>query len=738
MSSVHYDTGARVFFLRLRESYYALQIAADGQLMHLGSGPIPENAPENWSWSHLDAYCSEFLWDHHCDRQELPAFGDVSYHDIALKAEFIRSPETPPIRDLRLRYASHEIRHDAEPGLAPLHGLSPNVTTPRETLLIRLRDIEFQFFVTLAYRVTPEHDILERWLVLENNSDCRVHLFSLAFGALSLPAARWEVTHAAGHWAREFVPARHRLVQGTFQLDQRGLNTGHASNPTFLLNEEGAATEEAGPVWFGALAYSGNWNIRFDLLPTGSLRIFAGYEPDDFSLTLAPAESHTTPAFLHGCASDGRGGASRRLHSFIREQVLPGWPQGEYRPVLYNSWESTYFDVTEHGQIALAREAAELGVELFCVDDGWFGNRSDDSKGLGDWTPRTEAFPRGLGPLVEEVKRLGMKFGLWVEPEMVNPDSALYRAHPDWILHFPNRPRTQIRNQHILDFGRPEVIEHLFNVLDRLVREQSVDFFKWDMNRYATEPGSVAGLDIWHAHVAGVYKLMDQLRCNHPQLAIQSCSGGGGRIDMGIMARTDQVWTSDNTDAHDRTLIQEGFSLFYAARTMESWVTHATNHQTGRISSLDLRFDVAMRGTLGLGLDLDRLTGEEIGICRRKINFYKTIRPTIQNGDLYRLAQISENNGFSIWLYVSPDREQAVYSFIRLLHLQGHHMGPIRLRGLKADAPYAVTDEFGSEIGLFSGAQLMYLGLPGDDAQGGLGHTIRSRTLRLQQTTLVA
>jgi alpha-galactosidase len=326
-----------------------------------------------------------------------------------------------------------------------------------------------------------------------------------------------------------------------------------------------------------------------------------------------------------------------------------------------------------------------------------------------------------------------MKFGLWVEPEMVNPDSDLYRAHPDWILHFPGRPRTQIRNQHILDFGRPEVIDYIFDSLDRLVRENDVDFFKWDMNRYATEPGSVAGLAIWQTHVRGLYGLMDRLRVNHPLLSIQSCSGGGGRADLGILARTDQVWTSDNTDPHDRALIQEGFSLFYPPRTMEAWVTHEKSHQTGRLSSLDLRFDVAMRGSLGLGLALDQLSLLELEACRRKIVFYKLIRPVVQNGILYRLAELSEGSGLSIWLSVSQGRQEAVYSFVRLQHPQGHHMAPVRLRGLDEETTYAVIDEFGVEKGRFYGAQLMFLGLPGDGENGGLGETVRSRTLLLKE-----
>jgi len=325
-----------------------------------------------------------------------------------------------------------------------------------------------------------------------------------------------------------------------------------------------------------------------------------------------------------------------------------------------------------------------------------------------------------------------MKFGLWIEPEMVNPDSDLYRAHPDWVLHQPGRARRESRNQLILDFGRPEVVAYLMDALDRLVQDAGVDFFKWDMNRYVMDTGSAAGRGIWRAHVEALYGIMDRLRERHPHLEIQSCSGGGGRIDFGVLARCDQAWTSDNTDAHDRTRIQDGFSLAYPARAMECWVTHEKNHQTGRIASLDLRFDAAMRGALGIGTPLDRLSGDELAAYRRKIAFHKRIRPVVQEGDLYRLAAAARE-GVSTWLFAAPDRSAAVYSTIVLEHLPGVYRAPTVLRGLDADSIYRVIDDSEREVGRYSGFQLMTLGLPGDTASGGMGCAIRSRTVLLEK-----
>jgi alpha-galactosidase len=395
---------------------------------------------------------------------------------------------------------------------------------------------------------------------------------------------------------------------------------------------------------------------------------------------------------------------------------------------LYNSWEATYFNLSFANQVELARKAAAIGVELFCVDDGWFGARRSDNAGLGDWVVSRDIFPEGLEPLVEEVHRLGMEFGLWVEPEMVNPDSDLYRQHPDWVLHFPGRERTEARNQLILDFGRPEVVEHIFAVLDDLVSRYAIAFFKWDMNRLATEPGSVAGQAIWRRHVEGVYQIMDRLRRRHPDLDIQSCSGGGGRVDLGILGRTDQVWVSDNTDAYDRIRIQEGFSLAYPARCMEAWVTHEHNHITRRAASLGLRFDVAMRGALGIGSSLNELSEAELAEYASYIDFYKRIRHVIQEGQVYRLERLEEFEA-SVIECVLPDGREAVFS----VALRDHQVGSFRpaapLKGLTPQAIYQVTDRHRREVHRASGYELMTLGLPVELAE----HAGYSRTLHLRQ-----
>jgi alpha-galactosidase len=454
--------------------------------------------------------------------------------------------------------------------------------------------------------------------------------------------------------------------------------------------------------------------------------VHGGYNPFDDAFSLAPGQTHTTPAFVGGFSPEGWGGASRRLHAFTRERVLPVVQDSPpVRPVLYNSWYATEFDITARQQIALAEKAAMIGVELFCVDDAWFGGRRSSRAGLGDWWVSPEVFPEGLTPLVRRVRELGMSFGLWFEPEMVNPDSELYRKHPDWVLHFPGRPRREMRNQLVLDFGRPEVIEHVYAAIDHVVSQYKIDFIKWDMNRYPSEPGSVVGPAIWREHVRGLYGFMDRLRADHPGLAIETCAGGGGRIDLGVLARTDQAWVSDTVDPYDRLHIQEGYSLAYPPRTLVAWVTDRPADD----ADLQRRFDVAMRGVLGIGSDLMSLTETQLDQYRQQIGFYKTIRRVVQHGDLHRLERLerSGEGEVSVWFSVLPDKSEAVYS----VALHDAQIGRIRssrpLVGLDAAATYVVRDATGQTVEQQTGYDLMCRGLPIEPMEM-RGHT---RTLHL-------
>jgi alpha-galactosidase len=498
------------------------------------------------------------------------------------------------------------------------------------------------------------------------------------------------MTHAAGLWAAETQLQRHEVPVGETVLGSRTGATGHRAQPWVLL-DAGDATETAGQVWSTALAWSGSWRLTVQRGAEGGVGVTAGTGQDGAAvLTLQPGERHTTPSVLGLYSAEGFGGASRAWHRHIRAHVLPH--PDETRPVLYNSWEATYFDVTEDGQRRLAALAASVGVELFVMDDGWFGSRRDDRSGLGDWTPFPGAFPDGLQPLVDEVHRLGMKFGLWVEPEMVNPDSDLYRTHPDWVLHFPHRRRTELRNQLVLNFARPDVVDWAYGWLTRLVARHGIDFLKWDFNRPFSEAGWP---DAPHGdqdrlllgHVRGYHSVLDRLRADHPQLRVEACSGGGGRVDLAVLARTDQAWISDNTDASDRLTIQHGYSHLYPARTMAAWVTDVPNHQTGRSVPLRFRFHSAMAGVLALGGRLTDWSPEELKEAAELVAEYKSFRHVVQHGELHRLRP-PRLDGLTAVQYVTPGGAEAVVLGWRRQAPFGLPTPPLPLRGLDRDADY--------------------------------------------------
>jgi alpha-galactosidase len=474
-------------------------------------------------------------------------------------------------------------------------------------------------------------------------------------------------------------------------LDSRRLTTSHQANPWFAV-DGGTADEEQGEVWFGALAWSGNWKFTAEKTEFGAIRLSLGLNDWDFAWRLNPGETFRTPPAMCGYTANGFGEASRRWHDYIRDRVLPNGRA--LRKVLYNSWEATLFDVGETSQAALAELAAGMGVELFVMDDGWFHGRNDDHAGLGDWWPDETKFPHGLKPLIDHVNALGMDFGLWVEPEMVNPDSELYRAHPDWVIHFPGRARTEARNQLILNFARTDVQDDILAKLDQLLTENNIRFIKWDMNRNVSEPGwdTAPGdpRELWVRYVQGVYRVWGMLRERHPQVTWQSCSGGGGRADLGILRLADQVWISDNTEPAARLNIQEGYSQIFPACTMEAWVTDSGPEYL----PLEFRMHVSMCGALGIGGHLVQWDADRRAQAAYWIARYKEIRPIIQFGDLYRLRSPQQGT-FSALEYVSKDRTEAVLFAFRTHRPAVHQLElqpPVYPRGLNPEANYAIDE----------------------------------------------
>jgi alpha-galactosidase len=450
----------------------------------------------------------------------------------------------------------------------------------------------------------------------------------------------------------------------------------------------------------------------FEVERNDALNVVAGIQPFDFSWHLGPHQSFEAPPLVCGFTEQGLGGASRILHRYQADEVLPQRHRDTLRPVLYNSWEATRFDVRVEEQITLARRAAELGIELFVVDDGWFGARDGEHAGLGDWVVNSRKFPRGLGELIDEVHRLGMQFGIWVEPEMVNPDSDLYRAHPDWVFHFEHRERTLARNQLVLNFAREDVQANILGQLQCLLRDHPIDFLKWDHNRPYTEVGWPAAprerqREVWVRHVWGVYEVLAALRAEFPELLVESCAGGGGRVDLGILRLTDQVWVSDNTEASDRLFIQYGYSRAYAPRTMVNWVTDVPNDQTGRENPLDFRFHVAMQGVLGIGGNILRWTPAELAQARELVAQYKRLRPIVQHGDQYWLLPPALERPCAVQ-YVSEDQRESALFLYQARGALGQGVRQVRLQGLDPARRYRrAVDGIKS-----TGSALMAAGVP--------------------------
>jgi alpha-galactosidase len=689
--SLRFLEDRKIFVLDAGDVTYACGVNQRNELQHLYWGRrlwrdadlAPARVQPGWASFDLSPTTTP---------DEYPAWGGGRFYETALKIT-----REDGNRDVVLKYVSHTISGD--------------------TLEILTRDLNDDIRARLVYRAYPG-GIIRRHAVIENRTPRPITLESAQSAVWHVPQGEgYRLSHLAGRWAGETQLIREEIRPGLKIIESRRGNTGQV-NPWFALDGPERASEENGRVWFGAIGWSGNWRITVEQTPSQQVRVVGGLNSFDFSWPLKAGESLETPPFYGGYTGAGFGEASRIFHRFQREHILPGGLSSRLRPVLYNSWEATTFNVNESGQLELAKKAASLGVELFVMDDGWFGARDNDKAGLGDWFVNPKKFPNGLKPLIDGVKKLGLQFGLWVEPEMVNPDSDLYRKHPDWAMHFPGRPRTEARNQLVLNMARDDVRDHIFQALDKLLSENEIDFLKWDMNRHFSEPGwpEVAPAEqrkIWVQYTRNVYGIIDRLRARHPKVEIESCSGGGGRVDLGILTRVEQVWTSDNTDALDRLKIQEGFSFAYTPKTMMAWVTDVPNFN-GRSTPLDFRFLVAMQGSLGIGNDLNHWKPEEFALATKMIAWYKSVRATVQHGRLYRLASPREGE-LTANQYVAEDGRQSVLFAVERSQQYGRPAPTVRLRGLDERAVYRVTPLDPKKLvethGTLSGAALMELGL---------------------------
>ncbi len=582
-----------------------------------------------------------------------------------------------------------------------LHFVKADASRP-QSIEVLLKDISREIYVTLHYTMDADTGILARSASIESREKQPVTIEQAAAAQWTLPADRYTLTYLTGRWAGEWT-LNQELIQGAARvLESRRGTTGHQANPWFAISREAgrdnatAADEEHGEVWFGALAWSGSWRITVDRTQFDAVRVTGGFNPFDFGYKLKPGEHLDTPIFYGGYSDHGLGGASRLLHHFEIAKILPQAPDPRPRPVIYNSWEATEFRVDEEGQMALAEKAASIGVDRFVMDDGWFGQRKDDHAGLGDWYVNPQKFPHGLKPLIDKVHSLGMDFGLWVEPEMVNPDSDLYRKHPDWVLNFPGRPRSEQRNQLILNLARPDVRDYVEGFLDQLLSENDIAFLKWDYNRNWSEPGwdqlpADEQREVYVQFIRNLYSIFAELRKKHPKIEIEACSGGGGRVDLGILRYTDEVWPSDNTDPFDRLSMQDGFTYAYTPQIMMAWVTDSPHWLNGRNTSLTYRLLSSMQGSLGIGANLNHWSAEDFATAKRLITAYHAVQRTIVRGDLYRLISPRDGSGMSATETVASHKNQAVVFAFANATQEGRGFPLLKLEGLDPAAEYKLT-----------------------------------------------
>ena len=527
----------------------------------------------------------------------------------------------------------------------------------------------------------------------------------------------YEMIHLSGAWARERYVKTRKLEMGT-QAVQSLAGTGSSSeqNP-FIALKRPHTTEDTGEVFGFSFVYSGNFLAQVEVSTYEMTRVMMGINPQGFSWELSKDEEFQTPEVVMVYSDKGLNGMSQAYHRLYRDRLMRGKWRNHARPILLNNWEATYFDFDEEKILNIAKKAKEVGVELFVLDDGWFGTRNDDYQGLGDWFVNKNKLPNGISGLSRKIEEMGLKFGLWVELEMVNKNSDCYRAHPDWLIGAPERFESHSRHQHVLDFSRPEVVDFIYDSISKVIEESSISYIKWDMNRYMSEPFSrgASAADqgkTMHKYILGVYELYTRLTERFPDILFESCASGGARFDPGMMYFAPQTWTSDDTDAAEREKIQYGTSFVYPIVSMGSHVSAVPNHQLHRTTPLSTRANVAYFGTFGYELDLNLLSAKEIEEVKAQVEFMKEHRDLIQvEGDFYRILSPFEGND-TAWMVVSRDKKQAVAGYYERLNKVNASWMRLRFKGLDEDQLYKVKWE--DKCLKAYGNELMYAGIPVD------------------------
>lgn len=594
--------------------------------------------------------------------QEYSAYGISDFRTTALR---IRQADGSRAADLR--FAGYEIIKGAvKPENLPC--ATENGAENIETLKITLKDKATDVFVSIYYTVYSDNDVITRFSEIQNKSSDTIYIEKAASMQLDLIDDDYDFIQFAGAWARERHMKRNHLTSGFQGFASRRGTSSHQHNPFFCLARPNT-DEQSGSAYGFHLVYSGNHRTEIETTQYGDARVLMGINDEGFCWQLCGNDKFTTPQVLMTYSADGLGLMSRNFHDFIRQHIFrPQWINSR-RPLLINNWEATYFDFDEEKLTALAETAGKLGIELLVMDDGWFGKRGDDRTSLGDWTPNTDKLPKGLGSLAKRINGAGLKFGIWMEPEMISEDSDLYRNHPDWVLCIPNRDKSLGRHQFVLDLINENVREYIKDVLITTLSGANIEYLKWDMNRYLTEVYSVTlgrenQGEAYHRYVLALYDILKTVTDKFPNLLIEHCSGGGGRFDTGMLYYSPQIWTSDDTDAAERVAVQFGTSMGYPITSMGSHLSASPNHQTGRATNFDTRANVAYSGTFGYELDINKLTDDERETIKSQCEFYKENYNLINYGDYYRLIYNEGKN--AAWCFASKDKKELLVFYVQL------------------------------------------------------------------------
>lgn len=639
--------------------------------------------------------------------QEYPQYGTGDFRNPAYQVQLADGT-----RITELRYDKHRLV-SGKPALEGLPAVYVESDDEAQTLELELSDSYSGLKVILYYTIFEDMDVVVRSVKLKNQGEKSLQLKRALSASVDIQARDLEMIYLSGAWAREGVINRRPLLQGGTRIDSKRGVSSHQLNP-FAALVTPDTTETTGEVFSFSLVYSGGFEAEAEVDAFGSTRFSIGLNSFDFSWRMAPDDCFQTPEVVMVYSSEGLGDMSRTYHRLYRTRLCRGKYRDIERPILVNNWEATYFQFDTEKLVHIANEAAQLGMELFVLDDGWFGKRDSDNSSLGDWVEDRRKLPGGLKDLTKQVNDKGLKFGLWVEPEMISPDSDLYRAHPDWCLHVPGRRRSEARWQLVLDLSREDVRDYIVHVLSGIFSTVPVGYVKWDMNRNLTEIGS-AELpsdqqgETAHRYVLGLYNILERLTALFPDILFESCSSGGGRFDPGMLYYMPQTWTSDNTDAVERLKIQYGMSLVYPISSIGAHVSAVPNHQVGRITPLEFRGDVAMSGNFGYELDLTQFSDQEKEIVKQQIQEYKQVRGLVQQGELYRLKSPFENNE-TAWMFVSADRREALVYYFRVMAEPNPARSSMRLAGLEPEYEYMVVNRNGEEV-CFGGDRLMQVGV---------------------------